>query len=342
MKKSLIALAVLGTCSGMAAAQSSVTLFGIADVGVQYVKNDDAKQFRLASGGNATSRFGVRGVEDLGGGLKAGFWLESHVNFDDGSINSSGKFWHRRSTASLMGGFGEIRLGRDLLPTWTALYDYDPFGTVGVGDRGRMFAVLGDVATKNRGDNVVSYLTPSTLGGLYGQLSLGAGEGTLGNKYIGGRIGYKAGPIDITGAYGTTEATPDDDYKLAIVSGSYDFGFAKFSLTYQQTELADAKDKLAGVGVWVPVGAGVIKAAYTKINGNGTNQHGDADQLALGYQHNLSKRTALYTTVAYIKNKDGANIGNYSVAGLTDGNGNIAMTPGEKSMGFDLGIRHSF
>ena len=112
MKKSLLALAVLGSFAGVAAAQSSVTLFGVADASARQVKNGSAgSQKQLASGGNATSRFGLRGLEDLGGGLRAGFHLESGINLDTGTTDA--KFWGRRSTVSLLGGFGEVRLGRD-------------------------------------------------------------------------------------------------------------------------------------------------------------------------------------------------------------------------------------
>ncbi|MEF7616413.1 porin [Aquincola sp. MAHUQ-54] len=338
MKKSLVALAVLGGFAGMAAAQSSVTLFGVVDVAATYVKNDDAKQKKLTSGGNSTSRLGFRGVEDLGGGLKASFWLESHINVDDGTQNSSGKFWHRRSTVSLSGGFGEVRLGRDLLPTWTAFADYDPFGTVGVGDKGRLFNVYGGAATKNRADNIIAYFLPSTLGGIYGQLSVAAGEGNDANKYVGGRLGYKAGPFDVTAAYGQTEL-PADDYQVAVISGSYDFGMAKLMLSYQQTDYLSNKDKFLGVGVTAPVGPGTLKLAYNRTDGEANGAHGDADQFAIGYVYDLSKRTAIYSTLAYIKNKSGASrAGNYSVSDIAG----RPMTAGEKSTGFDLGIRHSF
>lgn len=75
MKKALIALAVLGLTGGAAVAQSSVTLFGVIDADMKYVKTGDLKLKKLDSSGLSTSRFGVKGVEDLGGGLKAGFWL---------------------------------------------------------------------------------------------------------------------------------------------------------------------------------------------------------------------------------------------------------------------------
>src|SRR5690349_21044336 len=117
MKKSLLALAVLGAFAGVASAQSSVTLFGIVDVNLRYVKNgDDRAQKQLGTDGINSSRLGFRGVEDLGGGLKAGFWIEGAISPDVGT--SGGQTWQRRSTVSLLGNFGEVRLGRDYTPTF--------------------------------------------------------------------------------------------------------------------------------------------------------------------------------------------------------------------------------
>lgn len=111
MNKSLFTLATLSAFAAGAYAQSSVTLFGVVDAAVRQVKNGSAGSMKqLASGSNATSRWGLRGVEDLGGGLRAGFHLESGIGVDAGTTDA--KFWGRRSTVSLIGGFGEIRLGR--------------------------------------------------------------------------------------------------------------------------------------------------------------------------------------------------------------------------------------
>src|SRR4051794_37285283 len=100
MKKSLLALAVLGAFAGVASAQSSVTLYGTVDVNGRYVKNDNSsKRLSLSTDGINSSQLGFRGIEDLGGGLKAGFLLLSGVNADAGSAN--GKFWNRRATVSL-------------------------------------------------------------------------------------------------------------------------------------------------------------------------------------------------------------------------------------------------
>jgi predicted porin len=349
MKKSLLALAVLGSFAGVAAAQSSVTLFGVVDVSARYIKNGSFKQKQLGTDGNSSSRLGFRGVEDLGGGLRAGFWLESAVNPDTGTSNatsggdttySSGRFWHRRATVSLMGTFGEVRLGRDLTPTWTAFADYDPFGTVGVGDKGKVYTVnpSGVVDTRTRSDNMISYLLPADLGGLYGQLSVAAGEGQGGRKYIGGRVGFKAGPFDITGAYSQTETAlvGEPDFKVAVISGSYDFGVVKLVGTFQETKVTTFKERNFTVGGYVPIGSGQLKAAYSKTDGRGSsNSTRDADQFAVGYVYDLSKRSAIYTTLAHIRNKGSARFVTGSISGTS-------FSSAPKSTGFDLGIRHSF
>lgn len=112
MKKSLVALAVLAA-SGAAMAQSNVTLYGIADVWFGSSKfevtgEDSARQTKVDSGGVDTSRWGMKGSEDLGGGLKANFQLESAVNMDDGT--STG--FDRQAWVGLSGGFGAVQLGK--------------------------------------------------------------------------------------------------------------------------------------------------------------------------------------------------------------------------------------
>ena len=114
MKKSLLALAALTAFTGVASAQSSVTLFGIVDVSMRNVKNGPTSLKSLSTDGMGSSRLGFRGVEDIGGGLRASFWLEGSLAADTG--NANGQNWQRRSTVSLTGGFGEVRLGRDYTP----------------------------------------------------------------------------------------------------------------------------------------------------------------------------------------------------------------------------------
>jgi predicted porin len=341
--KKFAMLAVLAAVSGGAYAQSSVTLFGVLDEAARYVKNGDLKMKSLASGGINTSRLGVRGTEDLGDGLKAGFWLETGLNPDSGTQSDGTRFWNRRSTVSLLGGFGELRLGRDYTPTYTGYTDYDPFGDNGVAASSKFDSSLGTARdTGTRADNQIAYFTPGGLGGFYARASVASGEGTAGKKYIGARAGYAAGPLDVSASYGQTTVAPvlgDDKFKTADVGASYDFGVVKATAYYTQSKFVDQKIATYSIGAIVPVGAGQIKAAYTHANASGVTAAGvnvdanDANQFALGYVYNLSKRTAIYGTGAYIKNKGAAT---FAVASAP------AIVAGGKSTGLELGLRHSF
>jgi predicted porin len=341
--KKLATLAALTALSAAASAQSSVTLFGVLDVNARYVKNGDLKIKSLSSNGANTSRLGVRGVEDLGDGLKAGFWLEGGLNPDTGTSSDATRFWNRRSTVSLMGNFGEIRLGRDYSPTYTGYADYDVFGDNGIAASGKFDSSLGTVRdTATRADNQIAYFTPGNLGGFYARASVAAGEGTDGKKYVGGRAGYAAGPLDVSASYGQTYVVPvngEDKFKTFDVGASYDLGVVKFSGYYTQSKFLEMKVANYNIGATVPIGVGQLRASYIHTNATGTTPDGldtnpnDANQFALGYLYNLSKRTAIYSTVAYVKNKGQAT---YAVASAPK------MVAGEKSTGFELGVRHSF
>ena len=343
MKKFAL-LAVLAGISATAAAQSTVTLFGVLDANARYVKNGDLKLKSLSSNGANTSRIGLRGTEDLGDGLKAGFWLEAGLNPDTGTQSDGTRFWNRRSTVSLMGNFGEVRLGRDYTPTYLGYTDYDVFGDNGLGASGKFDSSLGTTRdTATRADNLISYFTPSGLGGFYGRATVGAGEGVSGKKYVGGRAGYAAGALDVSVSYGQTTVTAvsngDDKFKTADIGASYDFGVVKAFGYYTQSKTGALKVANYSLGATVPVGAGLIRASYIHSNASGTTALGvdtnpnDANQFALGYMYNLSKRTAVYTTVATVKNKGAAA---YAVASQP------LLAAGEKSTGVELGLRHSF
>lgn len=345
MNRSLLTLAILASASAAAHAQSSVTLFGVVDASVRSVKNGSAgSETQLASGGNTTSRWGLRGVEDLGGGLKASFHLESQINVDNGTADAA-KFFGRRSTVSLSGGFGEIRLGRDYTPTFVNGLG-DEFGIVGVGSRGIFLygggANLGSpAATLIRADNTIGYFLPN-LGGIYGQFQVSAGEGVVGNRYTGGGLGYKNQAMDVGVAYGTTDTgagTPD--FKQYNIKFNYAFGFATLHTLYDVKTWDARKTQDISIGVSVPVSSGTIRAGYTRANrsggavGSGYADGDDSTRLAIGYVHDLSKRTALYTTYSRISNKGAAR----SSVLYTPPAG---MLGGENSSGFEVGLRHVF
>lgn len=349
MKHIATAAALLALAAGTASAQSSVTLFGIVDVNVRNVDNSGVgSNSTLNNNGLSSSRFGFRGVEDLGGGLKAGFWLESDLNPDTGTTNNgNGKLFARRSTVSLMGNLGEIRLGRDLTPSGAFTYVFDPFGVIGVGGSANIARYSGQ-ATFFRADNAISYFLPN-LGGVYGQAMVGLDEGVnpsapgtgadrFARSYTGGRLGYANGPIDVAVSYGSTKVDlTGGKFKSTGIGGSYNFGVAKLMSHYYSDRLLTLKENRFLLGVSVPLGAHEIRASYVRSDATGGTaayNASDANQLALGYVHNLSKRTAMYGTVSRISNKGGAT---FAIAG-----GNPGITAGGKSSGYELGMRHSF
>ena len=335
MKKSLLALAVLGAFAGAASAQSSVTLFGVVDLSLKQVKNDgNGSRKSMANDGINSNRLGVRGVEDLGGGLRAGFHLEGGMTPDDGT--ALGQTWRRRSTASLMGGFGELRLGRDYTPSFWNTTIFDPFGTNGVGSSLNLTHNVGQT-TYVRSNNSVGYHLPA-LGGLYGQVMVAPGESAAG-KYTGGRIGFAAGPVNVAVSTGRqdTDAAGNTKFKHTSIAGSYKVGpatlMAQWNDEKSDTPSGDKETRIL-FGASVVVGQGLINAAFTKTDEKDAANR-DATQLALGYIYNLSPRTALYGTYASIKNKNNSN--SFSIgggAGTPSANG--------KSTGVEAGLRHSF
>jgi len=348
MKKSLLALAVLGTFAGAASAQSSVTIWGVVDLSANSIKNGSTTTKQLSSSQLTTNRLGFRGVEDLGGGLKASFWLEAGMSNDDGTVGGSNGLtsvmFNRRSTVSLASNFGEIRAGRDYEPTfWNFIY-FDVNGAAGLGQGFNLYSTLGtglDAKASARANNTIGYLLPSGLGGVYGQIQVGAPEGVSGQKYQGGRLGYAAGPIDVAAAYGVTKIFGNSDYKVANFGASYDFGMAKIYGLYDRNTWGTAKQTVYELSVGVPVGAGEFRAVYGRSDLSGTaNVVGgasidanDSKLYSLGYVYNLSKRTALYTTYGRISNSGTAALVVQAAPG---------SAAGTTSTGYNFGLRHSF
>ena len=182
------------------------------------------------------------------------------------------------------------------------------------------------------------------MGGLYGHFMAGAGEGGTGNKYVGGRLGYKAGNLDVSGSTGKTYRTGAMLDALSTMSfgGSYDFGMFEVQAGYEAAEYSTLDRKLVTVGVRVPIGAGRFKAQYTKASGTGnlaTPKQFDATLLGLGYEYRLSKRTLLYTHYGNIDNAG------TTVTGATytaSANGPAGIRRGETSSGYQFGMCHNF
>lgn len=338
MKKSLLAVAVLGAFAGAASAQSSVTLFGIVDLSVNSFENRNTRIRSLDSNQLNSNRLGFRGTEDLGGGLLAGFWLEGGMASDTG--NAGGLTFTRRSTVSLTSKMGEIRLGRDYTNTFLNLASNDAYGANGAGSPWNVYlgtpAALGSGATTAvRANNMVGYFLPSGLGGIYGSVQVAAGEGVVGNKYYGGRIGYAAGPFDVSGAYSETRGIGNAKYKVANIGGSFDFGMAKLYAFYDKRKYSNLEYTTYSINAGIPLGQGEFRAGYTRGDAKGGNTNAnDAQLIGAEYIYNLSKRTALYTQYGRLTNKGASAI---SLGGVVS-----AGDTGFKSQGYGVGVRHSF
>jgi len=431
MKTHVLTAAALCCLASAASAQSSVTLFGVVDTGVSYYTVKSAfynntagvvlppvvvpagvkrSQTALSNSNTSNSRLGFRGTEDLGGGLAASFWLEAGTTPDNGAAAIAS--FNRRSTVSLSGGFGEIRLGRDFTPTFWNDSVFSPFSTIGVGANvvssvgTNLQVVKGPgsavAASDNylRTSNSIGYFLPPTLGGFYGQLQYALhenvsqsslpGSPSKRGRFVGGRFGYAAGPFDVALAYGESTAADitglsaaglptgvnlDEKIKTINLGASYDLGmvkvFGEISQVKDQSQSTagltglaalplrdDDKYKGALLGVTVPVGAGLIKAAYSRVkfdNDLGAfatpftpQRDASVNKIAVGYDYNLSKRTALYATAARIRIKDGQNnpvimgvVTGGTATYLSTGAGTAGFAP-RSSTGYDFGIRHAF
>ena len=331
MKKSLLALAVLGAFAGAASAQSSVTLFGILDANAHFVKNDgQSRKLSLDDSGINSSRLGFRGVEDLGGGLKAAFWLEAGLNIGtgvEGSTAAASKVFNRRSTVSLLSGAGELRLGRDYVPSFWNETIFDAFGTNGLGGSNNVFRYF-----HVREDNSIGYFLPSNIGGFYGQAMVAAGESNGGStaatsldkpgRYVGGRIGFAAGPFDVAFSAAqqtfTTAAAPGillgDKVKTYNLGGSYDFSFLKLLGYVERDSFSHGKEMKYSLSTVIPFGQSEVHVGYNRSKYspdstcpavfNATTCSSIVQQYAATYQYNLSKRTAMYGTGSILDNKN--------------------------------------
>jgi predicted porin len=351
----------------------------------------------------------------LGGGLAASFWLEAGLANDTGlggGIGTTGAFvFNRRSTVSLSSGWGEVRLGRDYVPTFWNDTVFDPFGTNGVGSNA-IYAVSNNLhaargpgslasTTDNyvRSSNSIGYFLPPNLGGFYGQVMYGFHEnvdtsGVVGSpskrgEYYGGRFGWANGPLDIAAAYGESQAADgtlpnlidvDNKLRTANLGASFDFGVVKLFGEVSRVEDrlntftptlvggfpiggfgSNLKDKYDGalIGLTVPVGAGLIRTSYSGVKFKPdnsllvntlfgtTNRDTKAEKFAIGYVHNLSKRTALYATAAYVKLKNAENnpvimAPSFGGAGFVNTGAGVSGYAPHKAMGYDFGIRHAF
>jgi predicted porin len=354
MKKTLIAMAVLAA-SGASMAQ--VTLYGVVGGQLQSQKTEatgsaDVKADGFGNiGAIGGGRFGMRGTEDLGGGLSANFVLEATANTADGTTTSANsQLFNRQSWAGVSGAFGAVRLGRSKTPFNETIDVSDPFETTGLSAVG----LDGAQTPSGRANNSLFYATPNVLGGfvvkaLYGKWdTTGATTSPSDITNTGLSVGYSAGPLVVSLGFGDSETVTTTTAKTdgQALSASYDFGAAKLFAGYAKIKAEGntavnsyTEDDEFNIGVTVPMGAVTLLAGLGRnsrtyvVNGVETGSAvvssnltgtGDGNDWVLGAYYNLSKRT-----VAYVKT---------GVTGKFDFDGGASR----ETTGSAIGIRHAF
>lgn len=312
MKKSLIALAVLAA-SGAAMAQSSVQAYGLIDL---VFHKDKGAAAALTSGGVNTSRWGLKGTEDLGGGLKANFLIEQGFAADKGTAVGG---FNRQAYIGLAGGFGEVKLGK----VWTAFDDI-----AGATDAVFNANVLGPlnlvfVSQGYQGNpgNTIYYATPS-FGGFSGAFSYSLDEAkNVSNDIYDFHVKYEQGPVFAGLAWQNDKSS---GIKYTRLNGSYDFGAVKLLASYGYVNPTGANNETKewSVGADIPLGSNLIAS----VGYGSSKTDGEAKRstvLSAGLAYLMSKRTMVY-------------------AGFADANATAETNRGAPGSRFGVGLQHKF
>lgn len=353
MKKLHVALAFAGAVAGTAHAQSAVEVYGVLDMG--FVRESGtiagldsngpaaggtpitAGGNKLTSGAQSGTRLGFKGTEDLGGGLKGLFVLETGVSADRGGFNQGNLAFGRQSFVGLQGNFGTVTVGRQYTSYFLALNQVaDPFASGLAGNAQNLMLppsyAEGDRAI--RMNNTIKYASP-IIAGFSGEAAYGFGEvaGNQGaNRVVSGSIGYDMKPVAIRLAH-YRKNNDDDTNRISstMLAANWDFTVAKLFAAYADNDWFDVKSRDYLLGVSVPYGPHTFIASYIRKDGRGAFSSSDAEQAGIGYLYKLSKRTNLYAAYGRIDN-DGA-------ATFTVGNNS---ENGTSKAAFNLGVRHLF
>ena len=315
--KKLALAAAVAALAVPAMAQSQVTVYGRVDLSLaQQGDAADNKEMRNGSG----SRLGFRGVEDLGGDLKAFFQIEHRFNANDGDI-SSAAFWHGKSLVGLQGGFGRVWLGRDETPAYVLGQTVaDPWGTDTVA--GNADIVRGGIG-KQRYSSSVNYaysMSGISFGAQFAEADKNASGDSADRPYSFG-LGYKAGALQL--GFGYENPSDKDDNWLTLYAG-YNFGVAKVGAFFGTgNDTNDNKRQAYLLSATAPLAGGEFRASYGQLKNKDAAANGILrKQFGVGYHYPLSKRTTVYVDLVN-KKRDNQN-------------------PANEKTGYDLGIKHNF
>ena len=338
MQKKHLVLAVLAAAGATSVmAQSSVTLYGRVNTTIEQQKDGDVKTNGMYDN---NSRFGFKGVEDLGGGLKAGFQLESGFKSDTGAGSGpSGLTFGRQSEVNLSGNFGMVRLGNFYPESYYATADYVSLHNHDTGSSAdalyidpvwmKTGATTAQVGQDRKGlglgtGNKLAYRTPS-FGGFTAEGAVLFHEQTTGGKYgYDLAANYGMGPLALGAGYSNI----DSNYQVGL-RALYTFGQFTVGGYYQRNkeDILGSRNNFRLSGMYT-LGASEFHANIGHANKWGNVDDSAATQWTLGYNYNLSKRTKVYGYYTKINNGNGANYG--------------VSAAGNNFSSFAAGVRHNF
>jgi len=309
------ALAAAFVCLPLSAmAQSTVNLYGRVNTTVESVKFGNGSRQTVVN--DNSSRFGFTGSEDLGGGLKATFRLESGFRSDTGA--TAGALFGREAVVGLSGGFGTVRLGQQAyLPAYLATADYVSMHNHDTGTSSD--ALFGGFQLPARQSNSISYTTPS-FSGLTVEVAQSLRENVAGaQNQTDIAANYDAGPLHLGAGY-----QKFGDNKLLALRALYEFGAVTVGGYYERDDFVTQGDRNNfRVAAMYTLGASEFHANVGSAGKFSKIANSKAQQYTLGYNYNLSKRTKVYGYVTRV---------NDSAAGVYGGDFNSTA----------VGVRHNF
>jgi predicted porin len=354
MKKSLIAFAVLGAFASAASAQSSVVLYGVIDASTSHMTNQSAtggKKWSLDASNLSSSRWGLKGTEDLGNGLKANFNLESSLNVDTGT---AGNLFDRNASVGLSGDFGTVNVGRQTNLAYDTLVQVDPLNVAHVGTNPNialgalnnvgLFGTHGTsvgVTSPTRQNNSVKYAFPSVLGGINFGAMYGFGEKTgdaSASSYMGASAGFSQNGLTAVFSYSQLKDATNSSTLRSYTGGAKFVVNSDFTVkvTYAENELNTTGRTISvfGAGVDYAVAPQTTLTAAYYANRRSGDVKGQADQFVGVAKYALSKRTSFYGSFSYAKADSKAT--KDQELGLFIGAGNKTATR------TTVGVLHSF
>jgi predicted porin len=316
IRRSLAASAALAALSSTAFAQSSVSLYGLVDLSIGRTQAPGSVATKGVDSGKMTTSFwGVRGTEDMGGGLKAVYTIESFMRNDTGEAGRFGgdTFWARNSFVGLEGSFGTVTLGRNTTTLFVQTLIFNALGdSFGFSPSIRHYFTSGTVTGDTGWADSIRYALPR-FGGLSATVMAAAGEGNGGRNWSGSAL-YFSGAFGAGFAYQTVKkgATVQDTTAWQLAA-SYDLKsvklFGQYGSVDNKTTTRDYD--ILGIGATVPAGAsGLFRAQWGQIK---PDVGAKRTTLSVGYTHNLSKRTELYGVFMNDKLSGTGSGNNYSV-----------------------------